>query len=517
MAGSLAEAATISHGARRLAQRGNYMIHGAENRRWPGRIPRRMLAVLTTTAVIAGLAGVPGVAAWTTANIGADTALVSLASTQTALIMNGTFEPVVTPEWISEVMTELLTPALGAGYTGEPMDTPEEFWPVSGLTSLTFNKSIKVGYGLLDARVDEKFQAGPSTPLAVFGYSQSAIVAAVEKRNLAAECAGAEVIPPTSFAVIGNPYRPNGGILARIPLLADVLTPSTHMTSTPTDTPFGTVDIARQYDVWADFPAYPLNLVSVVNAVFGVMNHWYLPESVNPVLKGLIPMVSIDPASPDYLPGTTVEQYGDTAYYFVPSESLPMFYPLRWMGLGPLVDVVEPLVRVFVELGYARDLPAGQVVRARLIPGLENLTLDNATQFVSDVDSALRQGAEALADLFRPNHAAVSPPAARHTPAALSAAALPLAPAELPATRARPSRAAAATAPAINAAAEVELTPAAADVAATAPVREIGSATGPSTEPRPRSNGGRTTTKSSHPAAATDSSSRPTRRAYERN
>ena len=477
-----------------------------------------MLAALTTTAVITGLAAVPGVAAWTTARIdtgGLDR--VALAAEQTALVMNGTFEPVVTPEWISEVMTELVTPALGAGYTGEPMTTPEEFWPVSGLTSLTFNKSIKVGYGLLDARVHESLRDSPTTPLAVFGYSQSAIIAAVEKRTLAAEYAGSDLAPPVSFAMIGNPYRPNGGVLSRIPLLAHVLTPWSEMTSTPTDTDFGTVDIARQYDVWADFPAYPLNLLSTVNAVFGLMNHWYLPESVNSLLTGLIPMVSIDPGSPDYLPGTTLEHYGDTSYYFVPSENLPMFYPLRWIGLGPLVDVFEPLVRVFVELGYDRTASYGQVVRARLIPSLNNVTLDNAGQFFSDVDSALRQGADALADLFRPNHATTTPATSELTSAALPTAALPAAPRELTDTRARPSRAAAVTAPAINAAADVALTPAAADVAATAPIREIGSASEPPVEPRPRISRGRDGVKSSHTAAARDSSSRPARRAHERN
>jgi hypothetical protein len=424
----------------------------------------RILAALLTAVVLAGLITVAGVEAATRTSASlrsAASGAIALLSEQAALVMNGTFEPVVTPTWIAQVMENMVNPALGGGYIGEEMTTPEEFWPVSGLFDLTFNKSIKVGSELLDARVQEKLQSSPQTPLAVFGYSQSAIIAAVEKRTLATEYANSEVVAPVSFVLMGNPYRPNGGFLSRIPLMARVLTSSTHMTSTPTDTPFMTVDIARQYDLWADFPTYPLNLLSDINSLFGVINHWYLPESVNPLLKGLVPTVSIDPASPDYLPTTTVASYGDTTYYFVPSKNLPMFYPLRWIGLGPVVDVFEPLVRVFVELGYDRSLPAGQVVRARLLPGLNNLTVDNARTFVSDIRSAVAQGGQALAELFCPPQA--PDPASTAVPLSASVATVSAS---------------------VHRSATVAARRAAVDVAAAAPARASVSAAVRSAEPR---------------------------------
>ena len=40
---------------------------------------------------------------------------VSPVSAQSALIMNGTFEPVVTAQWIDEVMSDLVAPTLGGG------------------------------------------------------------------------------------------------------------------------------------------------------------------------------------------------------------------------------------------------------------------------------------------------------------------------------------------------------------------------------------------------------------------
>jgi len=396
---------------------------------------------------------------------------IALLSEQVALVMSGTFEPVVTPTRIAQVMENMVNPALGGGYIGEEMTTPEEFWPVSGLFDLTFNNSIGRGAELLDARVQEKLQSSPQTPLAVFGYSQSAIIAAVEKRTLATEYASSDLVAPVSFVLMGNPYRPNGGFLSRIPLLARVLTSSSRMTSTPTDTPFPTVDIARQYDVWSDFPTYPLNLLADINSLFGGINHWYLPESVNPLLKGLVPTVSIDPASPDYLPTTTVASYGDTTYYFVPSKNLPMFYPLRWIGLGPVVDVFEPLVRVFVELGYDRSLPAGQVVRARLLPGLNNLTVDNARTFVSDIRAAVAQGGQALADLFCP------PKAPDPAPTAV--------PLTAPVATASPAS--------VHRSTTVAARRAAVDVAAAAPVRASVSAAVRSAEPRPLVGAGRGT------------------------
>lgn len=324
---------------------------------------------------------------------------MNLMSAQTALIMNGTFEPVITPNWISEVMSELLTPTLGEGYVGTAMTTPAEFWPATGLFSLPFNKSITAGYELLDAEVHRGIEESPRTPLAVFGHSQSAIIASVEKRRLAAEYADRKEVPQVSFVVTGNPYRPNGGFLARLPSVARVLTPWTRMTSTPTDTVFATHDIARQYDMWADFPTYPLNLLASANALFGLMNHSYLPDSVNPLLGNLILTVSLDPGSPNHNPATVVQNYGDTTHYLIPSEHLPLLYPLRWIGLGPLTDVIEPTLKVLVELGYDRTAPYGQVVRAGLFPRIDSGKL------AADLAGAFAEGGAALRDLFTPQAA----------------------------------------------------------------------------------------------------------------
>ena len=213
---------------------------------------------------------------------------------------------------------------------------------------------------------------------------------------LAVEYADQSEVPSVSFVMIGNPYRPNGGFLARLPTVARVLTPWTRTTSSPTDTVFATHDIARQYDMWADFPTYPLNLLATVNALFGLMNHSYLPNSVSPLLGNLISTVSLDPASPNYNPATVVQKYGDTTHYLIPSEHLPLLYPLRWIGLGPLTDIIEPTLNVLVELGYDRTAPYGQVVRAGLFPPID------PGKLADDLAGAFAEGGAALRDLFTP-------------------------------------------------------------------------------------------------------------------
>lgn len=355
-----------------------------------------VVAVLTAVIVVMGAQTFPASATILTTPRTASGDGMHLLAAQTALIMNGTFEPVITPDWISEVMSELLTPTLGEGYVGAPMATPAEFWPATGLFSMSFNKSIKTGYELLDAQVHRGIEEAPLTPPAVFGHSQSAIIASVEKQMLAVEYADQSEVPSVSFVMIGNPYRPNGGFLARLPTVARVLTPWTRTTSSPTDTVFATHDIARQYDMWADFPTYPLNLLATVNALFGLMNHSYLPNSVSPLLGNLISTVSLDPASPNYNPATVVQKYGDTTHYLIPSEHLPLLYPLRWIGLGPLTDIIEPTLKVLVELGYDRTAPYGQVVRAGLFPRID------PGKLADDLAGAFAEGGAALRDLFTP-------------------------------------------------------------------------------------------------------------------
>ena len=151
------------------------------------------------------------------------TALVAL--TATALIMGGTGHPLSTPQDTPEFINSYTTDANNdyivlTGFCGTSactptaVSTPEQFMPVSGV--MPFDQSV--GQGVVN--LDQAMNAQPvGESMVVFGYSQSARIASIQKGNLAA--AGSTL--PVSFVLIGNPNRPNGGILQRFEGLDDSL------------------------------------------------------------------------------------------------------------------------------------------------------------------------------------------------------------------------------------------------------------------------------------------------------
>lgn len=311
-----------------------------------------------------------------------------------ALIMTGTDMHVVDQAWMDIATDHYIQPALGGDYVPYPLSTPEEFWPFGGITDRVFDVSVRQGLADLDTAIAAMQAAHsaaghPDAPTLVFGYSQSAIIATLEKRKLAAAADAGTPVPPVAFVIIGNPNRPNGGLNARFPGL--VLPGWTFSGPTPTNTPFQTVDVARQYDFFADFPRYPLNLLADLNSVMGLYTHNYT-------------MTTLNPADPAYDPNTVVQQVGDTTYYLVPTEHLPLLQPLRDIGIGVrLADAVEPTLRVLVELGYDRTTPYGQPAPAEAFPAID------ITKLESDLAAAVREG---IASLTAPIPPAQRPPAA---------------------------------------------------------------------------------------------------------
>ena len=112
-------------------------------------------------------------------------------------------------------------------------------------------------------------QSVSDTTYVVYGYSQSATVATLEKRFLA-QPGNTPAGTTVNFVLAANPNRPNGGILERFAGLHIPIVGVTFNGATPTDTGMTTVDVARQYDGWADFPTNPLNLLADLNAGLGI-------------------------------------------------------------------------------------------------------------------------------------------------------------------------------------------------------------------------------------------------------
>ena len=185
------------------------------------------------------------------------------------------------------------------------------------------------------------------------------MVANREKRKLAEQYPGPEA-PDIDFVLGGDPNLPNGGLLARFPGLYIPILDFSFNGPEPTDTQFDTTVITQQYDLFADFPLYPLNFIADVNALLGFIYVHLYPFDVS----------LADPSTP--LPDT----HGNTDYYFFETQDLPLFGPLRTLGVPEaVIDVFEPFFRVLVELGYDRTIAPWEPTPARLIPRFNPVTL----------------------------------------------------------------------------------------------------------------------------------------------
>lgn len=292
--------------------------------------------------------------------------------TGTALIMGGTDHPLTIPgpdppsyidEYVDWAYGNFIGPSqlCGPSCTKVGVFTPAEFWPITGLHSMTFDQSVPIGLANLDKCLRGKpctvTNAGPpftssgsrpvtDTSYTVFGYSQSGAIASLQKSDLIAHPIAQDV----SFVFLSNPNRPNGGILerfvgVRLPILGVTFNGAT-VTNSPDTKPLLTVDVVHQYDPVGDFPTNPLNLLSTLNAGLGFFYEHPEFGTGTPMLQGA---------------------YQDTTYYLIPSETLPLVRPLTIVPfLGPLLaTVLDPPLRVLVETGYDRTINPGAPTPAK--------------------------------------------------------------------------------------------------------------------------------------------------------
>ena len=165
--------------------------------------------------------------------------------------------------------------------------------------------------------LEQAIAAHPNEHLVIFGYSQGAMVANVEKQKLADQYPNGDD-PDIEFFLIGDENLPNGGLAARFPGLYIPILDLTMNGPAPTDTQFHTTEVISQYDGFSDFPLYPLNFVSTANALLGAL--YVHPYDLEP---------SLAPGAPGSPIHTTT---GDTDYYFFETDDLPLFGPLRQLG-----------------------------------------------------------------------------------------------------------------------------------------------------------------------------------------
>ncbi|AEV71405.1 PE-PPE domain-containing protein [Mycolicibacterium rhodesiae NBB3] len=288
-------------------------------------------------------------------------------------------------------------PVTGEGLKG--IDYPASFWPIPlpgwcpNLSCDTFNVSVAKGVQSLETSLELlKPLMQPGDKLVIAGYSQGARVASIAKMKYASGEWG-DLPVPDSFVFIGNPNRPNGGLLTRlgflpyIPILNITTgqpTPNQPTAALPAGIP--TEDWAIRWEGIADWPTYILNPLAVVNSVLGFYydHGTYLAFNAKsdpgetPAGYTLEEWRELTKNPQLYPDNVNIQPYGDTTYYTVTPKTLPLVRPLHLIPLigKPIADLFEPALRVLIEeTGYARWLPFGAPVGTGLIPLFNPITL----------------------------------------------------------------------------------------------------------------------------------------------
>jgi hypothetical protein len=152
---------------------------------------------------------------------------------------------------------------------------------------------------------------------------------------------GSPFFSQLNFSLIGDVAAPNGGLLSRFPGLSLPSLGVTFGTATP-DNSFMTTIVTQEYDGFADFPQYPINLLSDINAFAGIaFVHGTYPTLTPQQISTEIPLTNTV--------GPTTDQY-----FIIPTPNLPLLDPLRLIPVigNPLADLVQPDLTTLVNTGY---------------------------------------------------------------------------------------------------------------------------------------------------------------------
>lgn len=247
------------------------------------------------------------------------------------------------------------------------------YWPE------TLKRSEEVGAGYLEQAI-----AGEPVgeKLTILGMSQGTQVGEIARADMAKNATYVANAQDYSFEFIGDPYQPNGGILSRftalanLPILGDLFPLGR---PGPSDSPFKTTYYQNQYDGFADFPEY-LNPLAIVNALLGIVFEHVLPGYV------------FESSS---APNDVTTTVGNTTYVTIP-QYLPLLTPLRLaaslFGAQRFVNAFDPILRVFVEMGYDRTADPSQVAQFSLFTPLQKIV-----QGLQQVPAAIAEGLRILA------------------------------------------------------------------------------------------------------------------------
>ncbi|UMB69287.1 PE-PPE domain-containing protein [Mycobacterium paraterrae] len=383
------------------------------------------------------------------------------------LVVGGSGTPIPGSDYVESAALHYLFPTYGPGITfyqatpenpfGEGVYTPEGLYPLTGVHTLPFNypsgadgfpdQSTSVGQGdtiLLNTIESEIHNGNTAT---VFGYSQSSVIA-----GNVMELLKADGVPnnEVNFLLVADETAPNGGLLSRFDGFTDVAG-NTH--SLPLNLPslgvafdgatpasdYPTQIYTIEYDGFADFPKYPINLLSDLNAFLGIetLHGTYLNGGNGTGGLGDGPSLGdIQNATP--LPVSDADTM--TNYYMITTlggtdsaAGEQITAPLVAILPKPLQELLGPDLTYLINLGYGdgsqgwADGPADVNTPFGLFPDvsmsdvfsqLSTLTQQGIQNLATDTDpytSATASSGQSLAELAAALQADLANPAASFT------------------------------------------------------------------------------------------------------
>jgi hypothetical protein len=266
---------------------------------------------------------------------------------ETAYVIGGSGEPLPDQTFVDTVEKLFLAPNGYGDYSPQALFTPEGNSPLyTPVQSLPLDESEAQGLQILNNAILSKTDFGNS--VVVYGDSQSSTISSMEMAALAALPADERPgLDQLAFVLTGDPNNPAGGLFERFDGLSIPSVGITFNGATPDLYP--TDIFTQEYDGFADFPQYPIDPFSDLNALLGVyfVHGTYSDlslEQVTPVADGGDAIqLPTDPAF-----GT------ETSYYLIPTANLPLLEPIRDIPVigKPIADLLQPDLRVLVNIGY---------------------------------------------------------------------------------------------------------------------------------------------------------------------
>lgn len=250
-------------------------------------------------------------------------------------VLGGSGTPFPPPDFVANVVSKYVAPNFPVGLV-QALFMPAGEYPDSGIKDLMQNISISRGVIALNNSIQQQLAAGNTVN--VLGYSQGANIAALEMKLL--DPSGTPSKLPINFVLLGNSMNPNGGWDARFPGLSLPTLGFSTLGPMPTND-FVTKVYTLEYDGWADFPQYPIDIFSDLNALAGMVT----------VHTGYDTLTSTQINSAVVLPTQGPTQ---TTFYMIPNPNLPLLDPVRlipYVG-NPIADLVQPVLTPLVNWGY---------------------------------------------------------------------------------------------------------------------------------------------------------------------